>query len=343
MMNFWFILMTKKGQSSLEYIEKKYGKNVLGDGVASIFSVIPSGSFLLDDMLGVGGYPLGRSVEIFGPESAAKTTLCLSAAREAQRLNCKVAFIDTEGTLDLNWAEKIGVDIRKPMFQPIWPEYAEQALDIFTNLIPDFSLIILDSIAALLPKAEAQGEVGDRNIGLVARLMSQVMRITAPTLKRENSVVIFTNQLRDNIGSQGYGPSSTTTGGQALKYYSSIRITAYRSTYLGPDDAPLGNELKVTITKNKVAPPRKKGVLTIYYDEGISQSQELLNFGLESGAIKRSGAWYSFPLISEDDPPKVQGGLAARNLLNSDQKIRCELENKLRRSLGLPIIGGIEK
>lgn len=321
--------------SSLKYIEKKYGKEVIGAGSSRLFSVIPTGSFILDEMLGVGGYPLGRITEIFGSESSAKTTLCLCAIREAQRLGVKTAFIDTESSLDLNWAQKIGVDIKPPMFQPIWPENAEQALDIFVNLLVDYPLVVLDSVAALEPKAEAMGEVGDRQVGLVARLMSQTMRMSAAQVKKNNSVVIFTNQLRDTIG--GYG-GSNTTGGQALKYYSSIRISSYRSAYLGPDTAPVGNELKITIVKNKVAPPRRKGVLTIYYDEGVSRSDELLKFGLTTEAIKRSGAWYSFPIISSEDPPKVQGAVGARDLIKSDKEVGKLLENQYRKDLGLPII-----
>lgn len=324
---------------SLEVIKKKYGASIIGSGGPSLFSVIPTGSLVLDDALGVGGWPLGRIIEVYGPESSAKTTLCLTAVREAQKLGCRCAFIDVEHSLDLNWAELLGVDVTAPLFQPFYPDWAEQALDIVEDLLGDFTVIVLDSVAGLLPKSEAQGEVGDRNVGLVARLMSQTMRMVAGAIKNSNTLVIFTNQLRDTI-SAGPGPSSVTTGGNALKYYSSIRVQSYRSTYIGPDTEPIGNVLKVTVRKNKVAPPMRKVDLTIYYDEGISLSQELIDFGLNQGHIKRAGAWYSFPILNSEEPPKAQGGAAARQLLLNDKELRLRLENEMRQSLRLPIIEG---
>jgi len=317
---------------SIDLAIKKWGKQIKQGENDALFSVLPTGSLILDDLLGVGGYPFGRIIEIYGPESSAKTTLGLMAIREAQKINLPSVFIDLEASLDLNWARLIGIDTREEKgFYHLTPEHAEQALNILRILLSDFSLIVFDSIAALVPKSELDGEIGDRGVGNVARLMSQTMRMIASEIKKHNSIVLFINQTRDNIG-DSFGPSYETTGGKALRFYTTQRIEVYPSTSLGEKTAPIGNKVRVHIKKNKVSPPRRRGELTLYYDEGISLVQEILDWSLTHKKIIQGGGWYTTNPETENEQ-KFHGSNEIRNYL----KQNIEYENNYRQYLGLPL------
>jgi len=281
--------------SALEIIESKYGKGAAQAGTAALgdYEVIPTGSIRLDRAVGIGGYPRGRIIEIYGPESSGKTTLTKHAIAEAQRLKLKTAFIDAEHTFDPNYAKAIGVDLGALVYSQ--PDSGEQALDVATILATsgEYGLIVVDSVAALTPQAEIDGEVGQSHVGLHARLMSQTMRKLAGVASKAKTTVIFVNQLRMKIGVM-FGSPETTTGGNALKFYASVRLDCRRISTQKEGDQAVANETRVRVKKNKCAPPYKEAVFDIRYGIGIDTMAELLDEGVEAGVIDKAGAYFSF-------------------------------------------------
>lgn len=311
---------------AMERIEKDYGKGAimkLGDEHVEEVDVIPTGSIGLNFALGVGGYPRGRIIEIFGPESSGKTTLAIHAIAEAQKLGGIAAIIDAEHAFDRFYAEKLGVDVDNLLISQ--PDNGEQALEIAEQLIRSsaIDILVVDSVAALTPKSEIEGEMGDRNVGLQARLMSQAMRKLTATISRTNTTCIFINQLRDKIGVM-FGPSETTTGGNALKFYSSVRIDIRSSSSLKDGDDVLGRLTKVKIVKNKVAPPFKRAEFDIMFGEGISKASEIIDLGVNYGIIQKSGAWFSY-----DGSKLAQGRDAAKRVIQDNPELAEELEEKI--------------
>ncbi len=314
-------------------IEKAYGRGAImkmGDEVVEKVDVIPSGSVALNSALGVGGYPRGRIIEIFGPESSGKTTLAIHAIAEAQKLGGIAAIIDAEHAFDRFYAEKLGVDINNLYISQ--PDNGEQALEIVEQLIRSAAvdIIVVDSVAALTPKSEIEGEMGDRNMGLQARLMSQAMRKLTGTIARTNTTCIFINQLREKIGAM-FGPTETTTGGNALKFYSSVRLDIRSRASLKDGENVLGRHTVVKVVKNKVAPPFRRAEFDIMFGEGISRSSELIDLGVELNIIAKSGSWFSY-----NGTKLAQGREAAKRILEDNPELADEIEAKISAALAEP-------
>ena len=313
---------------TLDKLDKTYGKGTvmkMGDKAVIEVEVIPTGSLGLDVALGVGGYPRGRVVEIYGPESSGKTTLTLHAIAEAQKKGGIAAFIDAEHAFDRYYAENLGVDIENLIISQ--PDNGEQALEIADNLIRSgaIDIVVIDSVAALTPKSEIEGEMGDSKMGLHARLMSQALRKLTGSISKTNCTVIFINQLREKIGVM-FGNPETTTGGNALKFYASVRLDIRRSTQIkDANSAVLGNKTRVKVVKNKVAPPFKTVEFDIMYGKGISKVGEIIDLGVDFEIVKKSGSWFSY-----DDTKLGQGRDAVKNLLMDNPELMEELEQKIK-------------
>ncbi|MCM1331204.1 MAG: recombinase RecA [Bacteroides sp.] len=311
-------------------IEKSYGRGAvmkLGDDSIEDVEVIPTGSIGLNYALGVGGFPRGRVIEIYGPESSGKTTLAIHAIAEAQKRGGTAAIIDAEHAFDRFYAQKLGVDVDNLLISQ--PDNGEQALEIADQLIRSsaIDIIVVDSVAALTPKSEIEGDMGDRNVGLQARLMSQAMRKLTGSISRTNTCCIFINQLRDKIGVM-FGPSETTTGGNALKFYASVRIDIRPSSSIKEGDDILGKRTKVKVVKNKVAPPFKRAEFDIMFGEGISHAGEILDLGVELDIIGKSGSWFSY-----DGQKLAQGSVAAKRVISDNPELAEELEAKIMDAL----------
>ena len=320
-------------QAALSQIEKQFGKGSImrmgENDVAPDIQVVSTGSLGLDLALGVGGLPRGRVVEIYGPESSGKTTLTLQVIAEMQKIGGTCAFIDAEHALDTQYAQKLGVDLSDLLISQ--PDTGEQALEIVDALVRSGSvdLIVVDSVAALTPKAEIEGEMGDALPGLQARLMSQALRKLTGTINRTNTLVIFINQIRMKIGVM-FGNPETTTGGNALKFYSSVRLDIRRVGSIKKGDEVTGSETKVKVVKNKVAPPFKAASFDILYGEGISREGEVIDLGSEADIVEKSGAWYSY-----NGERIGQGKDNAREFLRQHPEIALEIENRLREKFGV--------
>src|SRR5690554_180441 len=317
-------------QLTMEKLDKTYGKGSvmrLGDQAIENVEAIPSGSVALDLALGVGGFPRGRVIEIYGPESSGKTTLAIHAIAEVQKQGGIAAFIDAEHAFDQFYAKNLGVDTENLLISQ--PDHGEQALEITENLIRSgaIDLIIIDSVAALTPKAEIEGEMGDSKMGLHARLMSLALRKLTSTISRTGATCIFINQLREKIGVM-FGNPETTTGGNALKFYASVRIDIRKSTQIKDGDSVMGNRVKVKVVKNKVAPPFRKAEFDIMYGNGISRSGEVIDMGVELNVIKKSGSWFSY-----GETKLGQGRDAVKQLIEDNPELMEELEGKIREAL----------
>lgn len=315
---------------ALERIEKDFGKGSimkLGDEVIEDVEVIPTGSISLNYALGVGGFPRGRIIEIYGPESSGKTTLALHAIAEAQKTGGIAAMIDAEHAFDRFYAEKLGVDVNNLLIAQ--PDNGEQALEIAEQLIRSAAvdILVVDSVAALTPKGEIEGDMGERNVGLQARLMSQAMRKLTGAIARTNTTCIFINQLREKIGVM-FGPSETTTGGNALKFYASVRLDIRSSSTIKDGDDILGRHTKVKVVKNKVAPPFRRAEFDIMFGEGISRSGEIIDLGVEYGIIKKSGSWFSY-----EGSKLAQGRDAAKRVIMDNPELADELESKIMEAM----------
>ncbi|MFP3565603.1 recombinase RecA [Paraburkholderia sp. SIMBA_030] len=319
--------------AALAQIEKQFGKGSvmrLGAGeVVEDIQVVSTGSLGLDIALGVGGLPRGRVVEIYGPESSGKTTLTLQVIAEMQKLGGTAAFIDAEHALDIQYARKLGVNVNDLLVSQ--PDTGEQALEIADALVRSGSIdmIVIDSVAALVPKAEIEGEMGDSLPGLQARLMSQALRKLTGTIKRTNCLVIFINQIRMKIGVM-FGNPETTTGGNALKFYASVRLDIRRIGSIKKNDEVIGNETRVKVVKNKVSPPFREAIFDILYGEGISRQGEIIDLGVQAKIVDKAGAWYSY-----SGERIGQGKDNAREFLRENPDIAREIENRIRESLGV--------
>ncbi len=314
-------------QLTLDKLDKTYGKGTvmkMGDKAIEEVETISSGSLGVDLALGVGGYPKGRIVEIYGPESSGKTTLTLHAIAEAQKAGGIAAFIDAEHAFDRNYAEKLGVDIENLIISQ--PDNGEQALEIAENLIRSgaIDIVVIDSVAALTPKSEIEGEMGDSKMGLHARLMSQALRKLTGTISKTNCTVFFINQLREKIGVM-FGNPETTTGGNALKFYASVRLDIRRSSQIKDGDNVIGNRTKVKVVKNKVAPPFKVAEFDIMYGEGVSKTGEILDLAVEFEIVKKAGSWFSY-----GDTKLGQGRDAVKSLIKDNPELADELEIKIK-------------
>lgn len=322
-----------------EQIDRKFGKGSLmklGEHAAGVdISVIPTGSLALDAALGIGGVPRGRIVEIYGPESSGKTTLALQILAEAQAIGGVVAFIDAEHALDPKYAAALGVDVDEILISQ--PDTGEQGLEICDMLVRSgaIDLIVIDSVAALVPRAEIEGEMGDVTVGLQARLMSQALRKLAGSLSKSNTTCIFINQLREKIGVM-FGSPETTTGGRALKFFSTIRIDVRRIDSIKQGTDIVGNRVRAKVVKNKVAPPFRVAEFDLMYGLGISKEGNLVDLGVEEGIVAKSGSWYTY-----GEERLGQGREAAKEFLKEHRDVRNEIETKIRTKLGLPFPGEI--
>lgn len=317
-------------QMAMEKIEKSHGKGSImrmGDDNIEDVEVIHSGSIALDYALGVGGYPRGRIIEIYGPESSGKTTLAIHAIAEAQKLGGIAAIIDAEHAFDRFYAEKLGVDVNNLLISQ--PDNGEQALEIADQLIRSsaIDIIVIDSVAALTPKAEIEGEMGENKVGLQARLMSQALRKLTSTISKTNTTCIFINQLREKIGVM-FGNPETTTGGNALKFYSSVRLDIRRVSQIKDGEDVLGNLVRVKVVKNKVAPPFRKAEFEIMFGEGISRAGEVLDLATARGIVKKSGSWFSY-----NDTKLGQGRDAVKRIIEDNPELCEEIEAQVRESL----------
>lgn len=317
-------------QLTMDKLDKTYGKGSvmkLGDAPIEEVEVIPTGSITLDLALGVNGFPKGRIIEIYGPESSGKTTLAIHAIAECQKNGGIAAFIDAEHAFDQFYAKKLGVDVQNLLVSQ--PDNGEQALEIADNLIRSgaIDLIVIDSVAALTPKAEIEGEMGDSQMGLQARLMSKALRKLTGSISKAKTCCIFINQLRDKIGVM-FGNPETTTGGNALKFYASVRIDIRKATQLKDGEEVIGNRVKVKVIKNKVAPPFRKAEFDIMYGEGISKVGEIIDLGVDLNIIKKSGSWFSY-----GETKLGQGRDAVKNLIGDNPELMEELEAKIKDSL----------
>ena len=314
----------------MDKIEKDFGKGAItkmSSKKVDEVPVIPSGSITIDQALGIGGYPKGRVIEIFGPESSGKTTLAIHAIAEAQKAGGIAAFIDAEHAFDSAYARKLGVDIDELLISQ--PDNGEQALEIADHLIRSsaIDIVVIDSVAALTPKAEIEGEMGESKMGLQARLMSQALRKLTASISKTRTVCIFINQLRDKIGVV-YGNPETTTGGNALKFYASVRIDIRKASVIKDGEEQLGARAKVKIVKNKLAPPFRRAEFDIMYGEGISKIGEIIDLGVDLGILKKSGSWFSY-----GERKIGQGRDSVKELLKSDEALRDEIEAKVRAGL----------
>jgi recombination protein RecA len=324
---------------ALANIEKQFGKGSLmklGDAAAVNVAAIPTGALSLDLALGIGGIPRGRVVEIYGPESSGKTTVALHAVAEAQKLGGIAAFIDAEHALDPQYARALGVDINELLVSQ--PDTGEQALEIADMLVRSnaVDIIVIDSVAALTPRAEIDGEMGDSHVGLQARLMSQALRKLSGSLHRSNTCAVFINQLREKIGVM-FGSPETTPGGRALKFYSSVRLDVRRIETLKDGTDAVGNRVRVKVVKNKVAPPFRQAEFDIIYGEGISKEGSLIDVGVEEGIIRKAGAWYTY-----EGDQLGQGKENARNFLREHVDIALEIEKRVKEKLGVDPLAASE-
>jgi recombination protein RecA len=326
-------------QEAMSKIEKDFGKGSimkLGEDKIDNVEVIPSGSISLDVALGVGGYPKGRIIEIYGPESSGKTTLAIHAIAEAQKAGGIAAFIDAEHAFDRFYAEKLGVDVENLLISQ--PDNGEQALEIADQLIRSaaIDIVVVDSVAALTPKAEIEGDMGDNKVGLQARLMSQALRKLTATINKTNTTCIFINQLREKIGVM-FGNPETTTGGNALKFYASVRLDIRKSSPIKDGDEIIGNEVKVKVVKNKVAPPFRRAQFEILFGEGICRVGEIVDLGVEYGILEKSGSWFSY-----NGSKLAQGKEAAKKVLKDNPELCEELTAKIYEVInakGAPLAG----
>lgn len=317
---------------TLSQIEKQFGKGSimrLGENAKLNIDIIPTGSLDLDIALGIGGIPRGRIIEIFGPESSGKTTVSLHVVAESQKLGGIAAFIDAEHALDPAYAKRLGVDIENLVISQ--PDTGEQALEIAEALVRSgaIDIVVVDSVAALVPKAEIEGEMGDSHIGLQARLMSQALRKLAGTINKSNSTVIFINQLREKVGVM-FGSPETTTGGRALKFYASVRLDVRRIDSIKQGDEIIGNRTRIKVVKNKLAPPFKQAEFDIMYGTGISKEGNILDSGVVSNIVNKSGSWYSY-----GEHKLGQGRENAKDFLRENPSVALEIENKVRAQFGL--------